>query len=79
MQDRPETPLIDTMLVEHEQAPMCIHHWVLREPSRGEVAGSCKRCGARKVFPASPESTDRFDDYRELATGGGYYPQRQPA
>ncbi len=44
----------------------CVHHWVLGDPAGGQIVGSCRRCRATKTFPASPESTQRFDDYREL-------------
>ena len=50
----------------------CVHHWVLSDPSEGQIAGYCRRCEAKKVFPASPESTQRFDDYRELTAPSGY-------
>ena len=48
------------------EAPSCVHHWLLSEPTNGRILGRCKRCDATRVYPASPESTDRFDDYREL-------------
>ena len=44
----------------------CVHHWVLQDPSEGWVRGTCKNCNARRKYPAAPESTQRFDDYREL-------------
>lgn len=50
----------------------CVHHWMLADPSEGQIAGYCRRCAAKKVFPASPESTQRFDDYRELTAASGY-------
>ncbi len=45
----------------------CVHHWDLMDPSGGHVAGRCRRCGATRTFPSMLESTQRFDDYRELA------------
>lgn len=50
----------------------CVHYWVLNDPAAGEVQGECKRCLATKVFPAAPESTQRFDDYREMTAPTGY-------
>jgi hypothetical protein len=52
--------------------PTCTHHWVLEEPSEGWVNGTCRTCGGRKQFPASPESTQRFDDYREITAATAY-------
>ncbi|MCC6237073.1 MAG: hypothetical protein IT299_05810 [Dehalococcoidia bacterium] len=50
----------------------CVHHWVLQEPSEGWVRGKCKNCNARRKYPAAPESTQRFDDYRELVAPSAY-------
>ena len=33
----------------------CIHRWILSEPSKGRVTGSCRRCGATKSYPAGIE------------------------
>jgi hypothetical protein len=52
--------------------PTCVHHWVLREPASGLVLGRCRRCNATRAYPASPESTDRFDDYREITATSNY-------
>ena len=54
------------------EAPSCVHHWVLSDPSNGRILGRCRRCDATRVYPASPESTDRFDDYRELTATREY-------
>ncbi len=50
----------------------CVHHWVLQDPSEGWVRGQCKLCSARRRYPAAPESTQRFDDYRELVAPTSY-------
>jgi hypothetical protein len=50
----------------------CVHHWVLGDPIGGEILGNCRRCRATRTFPASPESTQRFDDYREMTAPTGY-------
>jgi hypothetical protein len=31
---------------------MCVHRWILSEPSRGSVNGTCRRCGAQRSYPA---------------------------
>lgn len=54
------------------EPPSCVHHWMLGEPSNGWVDGSCRRCGEARRFPGSPESTQRFDDYRELTASSAY-------
>lgn len=54
------------------EAPSCVHHWLLAEPTNGRILGRCRRCDATRVYPASPESTDRFDDYRELTATREY-------
>lgn len=57
----------------------CVHHWVLSDPHQGAVPGSCRRCGEDRAFPASPDSTDRFDDYREITSPSSYLQERQSA
>jgi hypothetical protein len=54
------------------EPPGCVHHWLLGEPTGGMVVGRCKRCDATRIYPASPDSTDRFDDYRELTASSSY-------
>lgn len=50
----------------------CVHHWILQDPAEGWVKGQCKNCNARRTYPAAPESTQRFDDYRELVAPTAY-------
>ena len=57
----------------------CVHHWVLSDPAEGVVSGSCRRCGELRAFPASPDSTDRFDDYREVTSPSSYMQDRRSA
>jgi hypothetical protein len=52
---------------------------MLDEPQQGAVRGSCRRCGEQRAFPASPDSTDRFDDYREITSPSSYLQERQSA
>lgn len=59
--------------------PACVHHWVLGDPTSGLVVGRCKRCNATRAYPASPESTDRFDDYRELTATSDYLQGKRSA
>ena len=33
-----------------------VHHWMLSEPSGGEVPGRCKGCGETREFPANPSN-----------------------
>ncbi|MEI6136134.1 MAG: hypothetical protein WCQ48_01790 [Chloroflexota bacterium] len=60
-------------------APACVHHWLLGEPVGNQVAGHCKRCGARRLYSSSIEGTDRFDDYREITATSEYYAQPMSA
>ncbi|MNC95788.1 hypothetical protein D3C83_129870 [compost metagenome] len=50
----------------------CVHHWLLGDPAQGTIRGQCRLCRATRTFPASPESTQRFDDYRELTAPSSY-------
>ena len=68
----------DLQIVDGTQ-PSCVHHWLLGEPAAGWIVGRCKRCGATRTYPASPESTDRFDDYRELTAASSYHAGRLSA
>lgn len=62
---------------EPREAPSCVHHWLLAEPAAGAIPGRCKRCGVERLFPASPEGAERFDDYRELTQTESYYSGRR--
>ena len=59
--------------------PSCVHHWMLGEPAGGLIVGRCRRCNATRTYPASPDSTDRFDDYRELTASSSYNSRRLSA
>jgi hypothetical protein len=65
--------------VASPSASSCVHHWLLTDPVGGHIPATCKRCGATRGFPANPEGTDRFDDYRELTQSSTYYGGRQAA
>jgi hypothetical protein len=45
----------------------CVHHWVLSLPENDVVRGRCKRCGARRDYPASVEGASRQGVYEEAA------------
>ena len=68
MSDQPPT-----LTIVDPETPHCVHHWLLGDPMSGRILGRCRRCNATKVFPASLESTERFDDYRELVATSAYY------
>ncbi len=53
-----------------DSSDSCVHHWLLSEPIAGVIVGRCKRCHGERDFPATPESIERFDDYRELKQAG---------
>ena len=38
--------------VEETRDTSCVHRWILSEPSRGSVTGICRRCDARRSYPA---------------------------
>ena len=60
------------LVVVTSEASLCIHHWVLGEPLGGRIMGRCRKCDASREYAASPQSTDRFDDYRELVAASAY-------
>lgn len=31
----------------------CVHHWLLASPDGGLIRGTCKHCGAERLFPPS--------------------------
>ncbi len=68
----------DSTVVTFE-TPSCVHHWLLGEPAAGAITGRCKRCGIERMFPASPEGSERFDDYRELTQSSAYYGEKKSA
>ena len=39
--------------------PECVHHWLLETPDDEVIRGRCKRCGARRDYPASLDAADR--------------------
>jgi len=62
--------------MEQTTISICQHHWVLTEPHKDVIDAVCKRCLAKREYPARLETTDRFDDYQELTVGtaGGAKP-----
>jgi hypothetical protein len=49
---------------------VCVHHWVLSAPQDDVIHGRCKRCGARRDYPASTEGISRQGVYDEAAALG---------
>ena len=47
----------------------CTHRWVLGEPTLDSVQGICRRCGARRSYPAGLEYYEAAVDYAELDQG----------
>lgn len=62
----------ETQPVDPAAPPTCVHHWLLGEPASGVIEGSCQRCGEQRQYSAALESTQRFDDYRELTAPTAY-------
>jgi hypothetical protein len=46
----------------------CKHHWVLGQPQDGQIAGFCRKCDARRSFPAYIEDFGRGDQDAFAAT-----------
>ncbi len=49
----------------------CIHRWILSQPSKGSISGTCRHCGARKNYPAGiqlppPPEEDEEEEEVEL-------------
>jgi hypothetical protein len=61
-----------TIQAERPRRSRCVHHWMLEDPAEGWVRGQCRNCNQKRRFPAAPESTQRFDDYRELTAATSY-------
>jgi hypothetical protein len=36
----------------------CAHHWVLGQPKAGTIDGTCRKCGAVRVYPAVLDDLD---------------------
>ena len=54
----------------------CRHHWLLGQPAAGSVAGTCRKCGAERLFPAALDEIDRpaFGESLEATAAGGARP-----
>ena len=55
--------------MEQLRTPSCTHRWVLGEPTLESVQGICRRCGARRSYPAGLEYYEAVVDYEELDRG----------
>lgn len=67
------------LTVVTDEPPECVHHWLLGEPAEGQITARCVKCEGTRIFAASPQSTDRFDDYRELTASSSYNAGRASA
>jgi hypothetical protein len=41
-----------------EMNTTCAHHWVLGQPTAGNIDGTCRKCGEVRVFPAVLDDLD---------------------
>ena len=41
--------------MEETSSITCVHRWILAEPSMGSISGTCRRCGAKRSYPAGIE------------------------
>jgi len=70
-----------------ERTATCTHRWVLGEPARGGIQGTCRRCGASRIYPSGLEPAEGSAGFvfveeepevsipelvQELATSSGY-------
>jgi hypothetical protein len=37
---------------------ICAHHWLLGSPMAGAIHGTCRKCGAVRVYPAVLDDLD---------------------
>jgi hypothetical protein len=44
----------------------CTHRWLLSAPGKQTVRAICRRCGARKAYPAGLEVLDSASLFEEL-------------
>jgi hypothetical protein len=49
-------------LMVEERTLACVHRWVLAQPAQGSVSGECRRCGARRTYPAGIDLPPPADD-----------------
>jgi hypothetical protein len=43
---------------ETAMSTVCAHHWVLGQPRAGSIDGTCRKCGAVRVYPAVLDDLD---------------------
>lgn len=50
----------------------CVHRWILGQPELGAVHGVCRRCGARRAYPAGlqlpppPQEDDEAEEALDM-------------
>ncbi|HLF79093.1 MAG TPA: hypothetical protein VJB57_16550 [Dehalococcoidia bacterium] len=52
-----QTPVIEEILADEEQAPVCRHHWVIETPHGATSLGRCKICLEVREFRNSAADT----------------------
>ena len=55
--------------MEETRDTSCVHRWILSEPSKGSVTGICRRCDARRSYPAGidlPPPPEEEEDEEEV-------------
>jgi len=48
--------------VVRDEAPACVHQWVLSDPESGAITGRCKRCSGDRTFAARVGVAEQPDD-----------------
>jgi hypothetical protein len=43
---------------ETAMSTSCAHHWVLGQPQAGTIDGTCRKCGAVRIYPAVLDDID---------------------
>jgi hypothetical protein len=52
--------------MDRQRTSSCTHRWVLGEPTLTSVPGVCRRCGARRAYPAGLGFHEALVDHEEL-------------
>jgi hypothetical protein len=52
-----QTPVIEEILADEDQAPVCRHHWVIEPPHGATSLGHCKVCNEVREFRNSAADT----------------------
>jgi hypothetical protein len=55
---------------EKAMSTTCAHHWILGQPRAGTIDGTCRKCGAVRVYPAVLDDLDPGVDPEPRQTSG---------